>query len=143
MQAFDFGANWDQFSRRRLDEARISSAVQSLETLLDRSSLAGKSVLDIGCGSGLFSIAASQMGAEYVVGIDINPLCIEVSEKNRDRYQVKIPMSFKTLSVLDRQRMRTIGAFDLVYAWGSLHHTGAMWEAIGWRPNALPRTVYS
>jgi 2-polyprenyl-3-methyl-5-hydroxy-6-metoxy-1,4-benzoquinol methylase len=32
--------------------------------------------------------------------------------------------------VLDRDYLRRLGAFDVVYAWGVLHHTGAMWDAI-------------
>lgn len=129
MPTFDFGTNWEDYSYKRLDVDRLDIAVRSLGELVGRSSLEGCSVLDIGCGSGLFSIAASKMGAEKVVGIDINPLCIEVSERNRDRYHPALIL-FKNISVLDQQGMDSLGKFDLVYAWGSLHHTGAMWEAI-------------
>lgn len=33
-------------------------------------------------------------------------------------------------SVLDEAYLRSLGAFDIVYSWGVLHHTGAMWKAL-------------
>ncbi|HYK63257.1 MAG TPA: hypothetical protein VEV85_27720, partial [Bryobacteraceae bacterium] len=33
-------------------------------------------------------------------------------------------------SVLDEAYLRLLGAFDIVYSWGVLHHTGAMWKAL-------------
>ncbi len=33
-------------------------------------------------------------------------------------------------SILDVDYVRSLGQFDIVYAWGSLHHTGEMWRAI-------------
>lgn len=39
-------------------------------------------VYDIGVGSGILSIIAAKLGAEEVIGVDIDPLCIEVSNKN-------------------------------------------------------------
>jgi len=34
-------------------------------------------------------------------------------------------------SILDREFLGTFPAFDIVYAWGVLHHTGLMWESLG------------
>jgi SAM-dependent methyltransferase len=38
-------------------------------------------------------------------------------------------------SVLDRDYLASLGTFDVVYSWGVLHHTGALWEALG---NVVP-----
>ena len=81
---FDFGYNWQAFSERRDDRRRLEIACGSLRSLLGKNVLRGKSVLDVGCGSGLFSIAAHRLGASKVVGIDVNPRCIEMSHDNRD-----------------------------------------------------------
>lgn len=50
--------------------------------LLDSLDLKGKSVLDLGCGSGILSIAASKLGAARVLGVDIEPVSVEVAQLN-------------------------------------------------------------
>ena len=127
---FDFGSNWEKYSIRRLDSDRLAIAAQSLQSLLGLDSLSNASFLDIGCGSGLFSIAAHELGAEVVVGLDINPRCIIISSHNRKCYAPNAPISFYEVSALCLKDLEKLGHFDIVYAWGVLHHTGAMWEAI-------------
>jgi len=130
LSLFDFGSNWEAFSEQRIDAQRVAIAARSLQSLLERGTLNGLSFLDVGCGSGLFSIAAYRLGASQVAGIDVNPRCIEVSERNRDRLAPGAPITFKTASALNPESLKALGVFELVYAWGSLHHTGSMWEAI-------------
>ncbi len=130
MAVFDFGLNWQAFSETRIDDRRLAVAIESLQSLLQRNTLQGLSFLDVGCGSGLFSIAAYKLGAAKVIGIDINPRCIAVCERNRERLAPVAPITFLEVSALDLEGLRSLGQFDVVYAWGSLHHTGAMWDAI-------------
>ncbi|MEE8303568.1 MAG: class I SAM-dependent methyltransferase [Candidatus Tectomicrobia bacterium] len=130
MRMFDFGSNWQAFSQQRLDAHRLTLAVHSLQSLLQRQTLHGSSFLDVGCGSGLFAIAAHQLGAASVVGIDINPKCITICEQNRDRFAPRAPIRFLEASALIPESFQSLGQFDTVYAWGSLHHTGAMWDAM-------------
>ncbi len=131
MKIFDFASNWRAFSEQRVDSERVAIATRSIQSLLKRETLHGVSFLDVGCGSGLFSVAAHRLGASTVLGIDINPNCIEVSNSNRDRLARGAPIEFQIASALNQESLRKLGTFDLVYAWGSLHHTGAMWTAIG------------
>ncbi|MEM9828932.1 MAG: 50S ribosomal protein L11 methyltransferase [Planctomycetota bacterium] len=70
-QRFGFGANWQDFSGQ-IDEARIERAIDSLRELLGVRGLSGCRFLDIGSGSGLFSLAASRLGAQ-VVALDYDP----------------------------------------------------------------------
>lgn len=130
MRGFDFGANWQAFSAEHVDEERLAHAARSLQGLLGRERLDGMTVLDVGCGSGLFAIAAYGLGAKRVVGVDINPRSVAASEANLARLSPGAPIEFRQLSALDGPAMAGLGQFDLVYAWGSLHHTGAMWQAI-------------
>ena len=42
----------------------------------------GDEVLDMGCGSGILSIAAALLGAEDVLGVDIDPVAVDVAREN-------------------------------------------------------------
>jgi len=130
LNIFDFGSNWEEFSKQRVDRRRLELACESLQSLLDKKHFIGKSFLDVGCGSGLFSIAAYQLGATKVVGIDVNPRCVETSKANRDLLAAGSSIKFHVVSALEPRELKGLGNFDFVYAWGSLHHTGAMWDAI-------------
>lgn len=123
---FKFGENWASFSKQ-LDETRIEEAMKSLTSLFGENALRGKSFLDIGCGSGLFSIAAVRLGAQKVVGVDVDPISVAVSETNATQWlKDSSAVFFRQLSVLDADEMKTLGQFDAVYSWGVLHHTGNM-----------------
>lgn len=127
---FDFGSNWEDFSKHRVDRERLELVSESLQSLMGNVSFVGKSFLDVGCGSGLFSLAAYRLGATKVIGIDVNPRCIEISETNRDFLAAGAPIEFQIASALDLEQLKPLGSFDIVYAWGSLHHTGSMWNAV-------------
>ncbi|MDR2417362.1 MAG: 50S ribosomal protein L11 methyltransferase, partial [Holosporales bacterium] len=60
---FAFGKNWTKFLAL-VDEERIATAMRSLCNALEEENLEGKRFLDIGSGSGLFSLAAYRLGAE-------------------------------------------------------------------------------
>ena len=128
-ERFRFGENWAVFLRQ-IDEARIESAEQSLLGMLEVDALAGKRFLDVGSGSGLFSLAARRLGA-FVVSFDYDPESVGCTAELRrlwcprdDRWKIEQG------SVLDRDFLRNLGSYDIVYSWGVLHHTGSMWEAL-------------
>lgn len=125
---FGFGENWRKYLAS-LDERRIDLARSSLCALLNRSELVGSRFLDMGCGSGLFSLAAAQLGAT-VVSVDYDPDSVGCAEQLRAA--TDIPMArwdIREGSVLDRSLLDSLGSFDIVYSWGVLHHTGHLWEA--------------
>jgi 2-polyprenyl-3-methyl-5-hydroxy-6-metoxy-1,4-benzoquinol methylase len=132
---FAFGANWQRFLAT-VDERRIVAAEASLRAMLRTPDLLGKSFLDIGCGSGLFSLAARRLGAR-VYSLDFDPQSVACTEELRRRYSPD-DRDWRVAqgSVLDRAYMSALGTFDVVYSWGVLHHTGAMWLAL---ENALAR----
>jgi 2-polyprenyl-3-methyl-5-hydroxy-6-metoxy-1,4-benzoquinol methylase len=129
--AFTFGRNWLGFSAI-LDEARVGAAVESLRRLLGDDYVAGRSFVDIGAGSGLFSIAAARLGAQPVLAIDRDEQCLQASQQNVSRFLDAGRRSAVTIQRGDILRTETLptAAADIVYAWGSLHHTGDMWRAI-------------
>ena len=132
--AFDFGSNWKAFSEAKLSSARLEAAKQSLCASIGLDRIRGRSFLDIGCGSGLFSIAAAECGAARVFGFDINPISVKVADSNLLRLAPLLTASampsFCVGNSLDEEFLSGLGCFDIVYAWGVLHHTGAMWDAI-------------
>ena len=128
-QRFAFGENWRAFLAT-MDEQRIAQAIESLQTMLETNSLAGKSFLDIGCGSGLFSLAAHRLGAS-VVSVDYDKDSVGCTQQLRDQFGQDEPSwVIRQGSVLDEKLMQSLGEFDVVYSWGVLHHTGDMDRAI-------------
>jgi len=127
---FPFGKNW-HFFLGFLDERRIAAAEMSLRAMLDTVSLTGKSFLDIGCGSGLFSLAAMRMGAEKVRSFDYDPLSVACAQELKRRYYPETDRwTIEQGSVLDAGYCTSLGTYDVVYSWGVLHHTGDMWCAL-------------
>jgi len=128
-ERFEFGANWRSFLRT-LDEGRIAQAEHSLGTLLGRDDLRGQRFLDIGSGSGLSSLAARRMGAT-VVSFDYDPESVGCTAELKRRYFQDDPAwQVESGSALDEEYLASIGKCDVVYSWGVLHHTGAMWRGI-------------
>jgi len=127
--AFSFGKNWQRFLQS-VNEERVRQAEKSLSEFLELPSLEGKMFLDIGCGSGLFSFAAFNLGASRVVSIDVDPFSVQCCEHMAKKVNAPDNWSIKEGSILDKQLISELGSFDIVYSWGVLHHTGRMWEAI-------------
>lgn len=126
---FEFGENWSRFLAL-LNEDRIGEAERSLQNMLGVESLEGKSFIDIGSGSGLFSLAARRLGAR-VHSFDYDPKSVACTKELRRRFFGSDPnWTINEASALDKDYLSTLGQFDVVYSWGVLHHTGQMWQAL-------------
>lgn len=126
---FEFGKNWQSFLEQ-IDQQRISWASASLRQWLRRDRFEGTSFLDIGCGSGLFSLSAALMGAR-VYSLDVDPLSVECARVLKQKYMPNYQdWTINSGSALDLNFMQSLGRFDVVYSWGVLHHTGKMWDAL-------------
>src|SRR3954462_6404344 len=83
-ERFAFGANWSSFIDL-VDADRIGTAVASLRRALGVADLHGRSFVDVGCGSGLFSLAAHHLGAR-VRSFDFDPDSVAATTALRQRF---------------------------------------------------------
>src|SRR3954469_7037261 len=111
---FAFGKNWQSFAAIA-DEESVSEAQQGLIKLFPNGELRGARILDVGCGSGLSMAAALRLSASQVDGVDIDPNSINAASE-----------LLHTANLFDLPAR----SYDIVYCWGVLHHTGAMWRAL-------------
>ena len=122
---FDFGSNWKNFLQIMNDE-RIREAENSLTSLINKSEFLGRSFLDAGCGSGLFSLAAKRLGAS-VTSFDFDPGCVACAKELRKKNgSSDVDWAISQGSILDESFLARFAEMDIVYSWGVLHHTGDM-----------------
>ena len=77
-------ANLEQY----MTPAKIASDI--LWKAYHKGDIAGKFVIDLGCGTGIFSIGASLLKAKKVIGIDIDKNLIEIARRGAEKFGLKI-----------------------------------------------------
>ena len=129
-ERFGFGANWTRFLKS-LNDDRICMAQNSLKQMLEVDDLSGKTFLDVGSGSGLFSLVARRLSAT-AHSFDYDTQSVACTAELKRRY---FPDDSRWIveqgSVLDSEYLQHLGQYDVVYSWRVLHHTGSMWQALG------------
>ena len=130
---FRFGENWTNFIKDTFDENTVNGASDSTKFALENAGLSFENlnIIDIGCGSGLFSLVALRLGAKHVTCFDYDPDSVKctrellISQKfSKDHF------TCMEGDILDEKFIKSLGKFDLVYSWGVLHHTGNLNKAI-------------
>lgn len=127
---FEFGKNWRQFVERHYSQEVVDVSKARILEFMKRDSLAGLRVIDIGCGSGIHSMAMHQAGAASIFSFDYDPSSVAATELVHAKAGAPPSWTIRQGSVLDAAFMRSLPTFDLVYSWGVLHHTGEVWKAI-------------
>ena len=126
---FSFGANWQDYLRTVSEEA-LRAACKDIEGWIGGVFVKGRTILDVGCGSGVHSLAFHRMGSGRVLSMDVDPRSVEAARTLWQREGKPRNWEVVEGSILDRPFLSAWGTFDLVYAWGVLHHTGALWAAL-------------
>ena len=130
MSEFSFGKNWEEFIKNNFSQERIEISKNCILDFLGLSDLSGKYFLDVGCGSGLSSLAALRAGAKKVISFDVDTFSVKTTKKLKEMEGNPANWTIMEGSVLDKDFLSGIEPADIVYSWGVLHHTGKMWEAI-------------
>ena len=115
--AGSFGFQWQLHAKTQLDTAENNRSERAFRrrTGFRPQDLAGKLVLDVGCGMGRFADVAARWGA-YVVGIDLS-LAAEVAARN---------LACREATILQADVFElpfAPSSFDYIYSIGVLHHT--------------------
>jgi len=129
--AGSFGFQWKLHARTQLDDAANHQSEDAFRqrTGFRPEDLAGKLVLDVGCGMGRFAEVATRWGA-YVIGIDLS-LAAEVAAQNlADRNAAIFQADVFQLPFAN-------GSFDFIYSIGVLHHTPNCEQAVKVLPKLL------
>lgn len=135
---FNFGRNWKNYVKNVVNEQVINEAKNSLLKYVpedDINFFRDKTFVDIGCGSGLFSISAILLGCRSVISFDIQEESLEATSILRERFINLLPdrVDWQVFrgNILDQKLVSSYAnKGDIVYSWGVLHHTGNMWKAI-------------
>jgi 2-polyprenyl-6-hydroxyphenyl methylase/3-demethylubiquinone-9 3-methyltransferase len=101
-----------------------------LRRLLGDGALNGRRFLDVGCGSGVHSVAALKLGAQAVFAFDVDAESVAAAREVLERYAGTTGAWQVEQADLFELDPGEVGLFDVVYAWGVLHHTGRLWDAV-------------
>lgn len=127
---FAFGKNWRSFVDEHFDQSRVDVSKQHMLAFMGLDSLEGKTFLDIGCGSGLHSLAAFQSGAKRILSFDYDSDSVATTQALHRFAGSPAHWTVQQGSALDATFMAGLPEFDIVYSWGVLHHTGDVWGAL-------------
>lgn len=127
---FSFGKNWKSFVDT-VSEGAVERAMADIKEWLGADKIQGKTVLDIGCGSGIHSLSYFLLGANEVISFDADQYSVEATNVLWEKAGRPSNWRIQQGSILDPDFFGNLGTYEIVYSWGVLHHTGSMWEAIG------------
>jgi SAM-dependent methyltransferase len=130
---FSFGFNWYDYVKNRMNEDIIAMHMNNLTALYVEIgiSLKGKSVFDIGCGSGLSSLSFARLGCSKITSMDIDKYSVQATHYTKENYwKGDAEWNIYTHSILNAPMPVQPESQDIVYSWGVLHHTGDQWNAI-------------
>ncbi|MDR2904690.1 MAG: class I SAM-dependent methyltransferase [Helicobacteraceae bacterium] len=132
---FSFGQNWLDYLSAADSDAVLYAQRDIKQKILEATgereyNFQEKTVLDIGCGSGIHSLAFYLLGVKQIYSFDYDPKSVQAANSLREKVGAPENWSVTQGSILDEGYVNSLPCSDIVYSWGSLHHTGDMWRAL-------------
>ncbi|WP_260602010.1 class I SAM-dependent methyltransferase [Campylobacter fetus] len=135
-KTFSFGKNWLRYVKYILNENIIQNASNSLTKFISNSEFKNKIFIDIGCGSGLFSLCALRLGAKKVISFDIDLNSVQAANLCKQKFAPDstnwdiLQGSILDLNFLKNLELALKNEQIIVYSWGVLHHTNDLNSAM-------------
>src|ERR1041385_1515449 len=126
---FSFGRNWRDFLDT-VSEDTLRRAMGDIVEWIGQENVAGKTVLDIGSGSGIHSLCFHSLGAKEVFSFDVDPHSVASTRLSWEKAGKPANWQVVHGSILDEHFVHQLAKAEIVYSWGVLHHTGSMWQAV-------------
>lgn len=113
-ERYDFGRNWSELATQ-FEKQHINQACADLARLVGN--IEEQGFLDIGCGSGLHSVAALKLGAKMVHAVDYDPDCVATTKAVLSQFAPDGDWKVERADALDPATLPQ-ETFDIVYSWG-------------------------
>jgi len=117
-----YSSLWKSFNNETLTKESIKLIKNRLPDPVIKSNIKSGRVLDMGCGSGRYSIALASLGAKNVYGIDFQGKAFRAAQDFCK--ENKIPVTFQEGNVLELPFEDEY--FDFVFCNGVIHHSSSM-----------------
>lgn len=108
--------HWEKFNTARVIPHPYAYVVQSL------GDMTGKNVLEMGCGTGIFSVILVKRGAHLVEAFDISKASIDIAHKRAKKNGVVEHVNFRAMSVYEMAKVYKECFFDFIVGMNILHH---------------------
>ncbi len=127
---------WEGFDIDNLTNESFRLLTSRLPKRIIEENIVGKKVLDMGCGSGRYSIALAKVGAGQVIGVDLQSKSFAVAKQWCE--DNNLPVQFEEGNV--HQLPFNDSVFDFVFCNGVLHHTSSIEKGLQELSRVLKRS---
>jgi len=128
---FSFWKNWENFLKK-LDQKKIDQAKQYLiDFMWWIDHIQNKTIIDFWSWSWLMSLAFVLLWAKKVVSIDIDDSSLACTQFLKHKFTIDdSKRDIRKWSILDKNLIKNLEKFDVVYSWWVIHHSWNMWEGL-------------